>query len=218
MAVDKTMHMARFYRSLYAIIDSSFTGSSSYSRACLSCIRGGASIIQLRMKGHETREILEAAAELAPLCAEHDVVFIVNDRPDIALSCGARGVHLGQRDMPVPEARKLLPENMIIGISTHSYEEVEQALYNKPDYIAVGPLFDTNSKDGSMMHGIGTDILEDIRNITDIPLVGIGGINDTNAAEVIARGCHACAVMGSLYSDPEENSRKIMTAIRERGA
>lgn len=201
---------------LYAILDSSFVKDENYSEICRHLIKGGASAVQLRMKGHESSQFLAVAQEISRLCREHNVLFIVNDRPDIALLSGAGGLHLGQDDMPVDQARRMLPPGMIIGKSTHSRDQALEALYEGPDYIALGPIFNTRSKDGSELKGIGTEIITEVKKDSDVPLVGIGGITADNARDVISSGCEACAVISCLYQNNriEENCRNLVRAMK----
>ncbi|MCP4137052.1 MAG: thiamine phosphate synthase [bacterium] len=200
---------------LYAILDSAFVRNNDYSGTALRLINGGASIIQLRMKSGNTGSILSLAKELAALCRERDVLFIVNDHPDIAVLSGAHGLHLGQDEIPVSEARKLLPNNMIIGISTHSPEQAEKALEQSPDYIAIGPIFGTTSKTADHIPGIGSDVILQIKEKINMPIVAIGGITPDNVPEIIRAGCFCPAIISALYKDDaiEENCREFVEAL-----
>jgi thiamine-phosphate pyrophosphorylase len=192
--------MARFENSLYAICDPSFAGKDLIS-AARSLADGGASIIQLRMKDAPARDILSVAKELAALCRERGIIFIVNDRPDIALAAGADGVHLGQDDLPVADARKILPPDMIIGVSTHSPDEARRAVDAAPDYIAIGPVFDTSSKNGEPLRGTGVDTAGRVAAETGPPVVAIGGIVPGRVAELARAGVKCVAVMSYLFTD-----------------
>ncbi len=201
----------KFENSLYAILDSAFVKNNEYAKTAARLIKGGASIIQLRMKDSSMKVILREARSVAAACREKGVIFIVNDHPEAALLSGADGLHLGQDDLPVIEARKVVPPEMIIGVSTHSAAQALEAADENPDYIAAGPVFDTKSKYGELMKGIGTDIIKDIINKIETPVVAIGGIDHSRIAELKKSGCGCFAVLSYLYKDDkiEENCASI---------
>lgn len=204
--------------SVYAIIDSAFV-KGSYETAARKLLAGGARIIQLRMKREPSGAILRAAELIAPICRGHGVLFIVNDHPDIAFLAGADGVHLGQDDIPVRDARRIITDSMIVGVSTHSYDQAIAAAAAGPDYIAVGPVFGTSSKDGTEITAIGIDPVKKIHAATNLPIVGIGGVTPGNASVMRDAGCSAVAVISFLYRDNalEENCREMAEAM-EMGA
>lgn len=199
-ALGKGGIMKRFANALYAICDPAFAGRDLV-KAARGLADGGTSIIQLRMKEAPAGEILSVAKEMAALCRERDIVFIVNDRPDIALCAGAHGVHLGQDDLPVAEARKVLPPDMIIGVSTHSLEDARKVIPSAPDYIAIGPVYDTSSKYGEQMRGVGVETAGRVVAETGIPVVAIGGIVPGRVADLAGVGVKCFAVMSYLYQD-----------------
>lgn len=205
----------RFKSSLYTILDSSFVEDKAYSETAERLIKGGASVIQLRMKDHAMREIMDAAKKVSSVCMDNDVLFIVNDYPEIAILSGADGVHLGQNDLSVQEVRSLLPVNMLIGISTNSQEQARLAAEDEPDYIAVGPVFDTKTKYGELMRGIGVDIVKKVVEATDLPVVSIGGITPEGVDLLKETGCSSYAVVSYLYKDGniELNCKKIIDHI-----
>jgi thiamine-phosphate pyrophosphorylase len=201
--------------SLYAILDSGFIGNLTYTEAAESMIRGGVSVIQLRMKGEPASSILGTARELAKTCQKSGTLFIVNDYPDIALLAGADGLHLGQDDIPVSEARKIVPGDMLIGISTHTPEQATDALRDSPDYIAIGPLFNTESKYGDLIRGIGTDSIKTIKKVSGVPVVAIGGITGDTIKSVFEKGADSAAMISALYTNGtiEENCRELVNRI-----
>jgi len=211
----KKEKLSAFENSLYSLLDSSFVKNNDYIGTALRLIEGGASVIQLRMKNFPPKEVLSAAGDVADLCREKKVIFIINDHPDIAYLVNADGLHLGQDDIPIAEARRFLPDDNIIGISTHSYEQAMAVRGQSPDYIAIGPVFDTKSKTGELIEGIGTSIVNEIKKDIDIPLVAIGGITSDNVSDVVGAGCSCIAVISDLYRDDniEANSRKILQEI-----
>jgi thiamine-phosphate pyrophosphorylase len=204
-----------FRRALYAILDSSLLGDGNYAAAARDFIDGGARIIQLRMKDAPGAKIFAVARDCAALCDARDVLFIVNDRPDIARCCGAGGVHLGQDDIPPGEARKVAGEGMIIGLSTHSARQALDASSQGVDYIALGPLFDTATKAGTPLKGIGTAVITQVRPGITLPLVAIGGITPENAGMAVAAGADSCAVISALYRHGElaRNCRSMKAAL-----
>jgi thiamine-phosphate pyrophosphorylase len=201
---------------LYAIIDSQKLGGRSHLEVAGQLVRGGASAIQLRHKLDNKDELLAIAQKLKNLCAENNVLFIVNDHLDIALAVGADGLHLGQKDLPVRAARRLLPIDMIVGVSVTTVKQAKEAEGSGADYIAVGSMYPTPSKETAVV--VGLEKLRKVRGAVSLPLVAIGGINQDNAAEVAAAGADAVAVIGAIMQAEsiERASRKIIKAF-ERG-
>lgn len=209
----KRKKIEHFKNSLYAIIDSEFV--DDYAGTAEKLIDGGASVVQLRMKHASRREVLEKAKIVSGICRERGAVFIVNDYPDIAMLSGADGIHLGQDDIPVSEARRILPRHMIIGVSTHSSIEAIEALKEKPDYIAVGPINDTVSKSGEKLAGIGTGIVDEIRSEVSVPIVAIGGITPSDINGLCLSGVDSFAIISYLYKNGEivSNCKKLVDAV-----
>jgi len=160
-------------------------------------ILGGATMVQLRDKNAGTREILEAALEIRDFTKRAGIPFIVNDRIDIAVAAGSDGVHLGQEDMPVDVARRILGRTRIIGISATNLEEAIEAQSRGADYLGVGPIFATPSKEDAA-EPMGPAGLAEIRKQVRIPIVAIGGITEENAGEVIAAGADGIAVISAV--------------------
>ncbi len=125
--------------------------------------------------------MLDRARRIRELCERHEALLIINDRPDIALAAGAHGLHLGLDDVPVGEARRILGDQHIIGVSTHTVEQAKAALADLPDYVAVGPMFASHTKPQD--HIAGTETLIAVRRLTSLPLVAIGGITLENVAQ-----------------------------------
>jgi len=175
-------------------------------------ILGGVRIVQLREKSCSTKEFLEIAKEIKELLKNTNIPFIINDRVDIALAVQADGVHLGQSDMPLEIARKLLGDQAIIGISIEEFDQLHSIPSSANiDYIGVSPIFSTPTKtDTKNIWGI--EGLKKIRRDTSLPIVAIGGINEGNAKEIISAGADSIAVVSYLCSalDPEENAKKIL--------
>jgi thiamine-phosphate pyrophosphorylase len=149
-------------------------------------------LIQLRIKNKSDKFVIEQAKAIRHLCKKNGVLFIMNDRADIAKIVGADGIHLGQKDIDIKDARKLLGPNVIIGISTHSLKEAEKAIAQKPDYIAIGSIFKTATK--PHLKPIGTAAAIRIINKSAIPYFVIGGINAENIAKLIRVGINRVAI------------------------
>ncbi len=207
----------RFRRSLYAILDSSYVKRDDFDDAVTKMIRGGASVIQLRMKETGKEEILTAARDIATLCREGKALFIVNDHVDIAVLAGADGVHLGLNDLRANEARKLIPPDMIIGMTAYTAEDPARIESDGADYVAVGPVFDTvyNSATGPItLPGAGVEVISRARGAVSMPIVAIGGITPEGAGRAISAGADSIAVASYLYTDNkiEENCRALTDA------
>ena len=206
---DKIKHIP----GLYAIIDTQALKGRSHLEVASQIIRGGAKTIQLRDKLLSKKELLPIAQQLKNLCAEHNVLFIVNDYLDIALAADADGLHLGQNDLPTKVARKLLPIDKILGCSTTTVDQAVTAESDGADYIAVGSIYPTTSKETAKV--IGLEGLRQIRQAVTLPLVAIGGITKDNAAEVIAAGASSVAVISAILQaeSPEEAARQIVARL-----
>jgi thiamine-phosphate pyrophosphorylase len=198
---------------LYAILDSWFLGKRNHIKVAEELIKGGASAIQLRDKLTPKAELLPIARKMQKLCTEKGVLFIVNDYLDIALACGADGLHLGQEDLPLSIARRLLPMDMILGGSVNTVEQAKNAEATGADYIAVGSMYPTTSKEKPKIVGVGR--LKQVRGVVSLPLVAIGGINKDNANEVAANGADAMAVISALLGakDIAEAARRIIESF-----
>lgn len=172
-------------------------------------LRGGATCLQIREKTLGDRELLRRARLLRELCGKHGALFIVNDRPDIALSSDADGVHLGQDDLPLTEARRILGGDRLIGLSTHDAEQFHAAVAQRPDYVAFGPLFESPTKPQPQVPGVAG--FAPLRSLTNLPLVGIGGITAVRAGEVRRAGvdvlCACSAVIAA--TDPERAAAEL---------
>jgi thiamine-phosphate pyrophosphorylase len=198
---------------LYAIIDSQKLGGRKHLEVAGQMVRGGAKAVQLRYKGDDRDELLSIAQQLKSLCYENKVLFIVNDYLDIALAVGADGLHLGQRDLPVKEARRLLPIDMLLGVSVTTVEQAKVAEGGGADYIAVGSMYPTSSKETARV--VGLERLREVRGVVSLPLVAIGGINRDNAGEVAAAGADGVAVISAILGseDVEGAARQLVKAF-----
>lgn len=188
---------------LYPITDARLSGLS-HAEQVRRLSAGGATLIQLREKHKSPREFYREAAEALTVARSLGVRLIINDRVDIALALSADGVHLGQDDLPPAAARDLLGAHAIIGFSTHSLEQATAAARLPVDYIAIGPIFETSSKENPDPI-VGLDGLRRVKqSVGQIPLVAIGGIGRENLREVFAAGADSIAVISLLLSDPAQ--------------
>lgn len=192
------MKLPRFYPILdTATLTQRGTALLAASRAFLDA---GAGILQIRHKGHWSRDLFTEAEEAARLCREHKALLIVNDRVDLAMLLDA-GVHLGQDDLAPSEARRLLGPDRVIGVSTHNAEQLTAAAAEPVDYLAIGPIFPTISKE-SPSPVIGPEQIPSLRALARRPLVAIGGITRQNAQAVLNHGADSVAIISDLYPDP----------------
>ena len=200
---------------LYPIVDTDLCAARGTDPIELAeaCLRGGAKIIQLRAKQDTDAAFLSLADRLRTATRQYGAVLIVNDRPDIALMSGAEGVHVGQEDLSVDAIRRLLGPAALVGISTHDQEQVDEALTTTADYVAVGPVFSTETK----TTGYDPRGLSLVRYAArgGKPVVAIGGITLARAAQVAEAGASGVAVISDLLSgDPEERVRSFIAALR----
>jgi len=194
---------------LYVITDEAIAGGLSHAEIAQRAIAGGADVIQLRDKTCGCLELCRIGRALRAITKKTGTLFIVNDRLDVALACGADGVHLGQDDMRAGIARQIAPPGFIIGVSVGSADEAVKAEQEGADYIAISPVFSTASKiDAGTGRGLG--VLREIRRNVSVPVIAIGGINRGNVCDVIAAGADGVAVISGVVGSPD-----ITAAARE---
>lgn len=198
---------------IYPITNRELSGLS-HAEQVRRLAESGCRFVQIREKSASSREFYEAVVEALSIANEVGMKIIVNDRVDIAVAAGAHGVHLGQEDMPAAEARKLLGEEAILGYSTHTVEQALEATKMPLDYIAVGPIYATSTKEDPDPV-IGLDGIKRIRSAVGTrKLVAIGGINVENIAAVIAAGADSAAIISSLYYDPSEIGQRYQALTK----
>ena len=193
---------------LYALTDTRLSGLSHAEQLRL-LAAGGARLIQLREKHAGPREFARDAAAAVAVARSLGVLVVVNDRVDIALACGADGVHLGQDDLDPSAARRLVGPDFLIGYSTHTLEQALAAARLPVDYVAFGPVFPTSTKERPDAV-VGLELLRRVRDALDpaLPLVAIGGITTENARSVLAAGADSVAVASALVGAPDEIERR----------
>jgi thiamine-phosphate pyrophosphorylase len=186
---------------LYLVTDQGSIGAGpgqpTLTDVVAAAVQGGVSCVQLREKQLNTRDFLAQAMALKALLSPLNIALVINDRIDIALACGAHGVHLGQSDMPIAEARRLLPPEVFIGWSVETLDDVRRSDQLPVDYLGVSPIFTTPTKtDTSTPWGL--EGLQSVRRATALPLVAIGGIHAGNARDVLRAGADGLAVVSAV--------------------
>jgi len=194
---------------LYVITDEALAGGLPHVEIARRAVAGGADVIQLRDKTLDFQELTRIGREIRTITKPAGVLFIVNDRPDVAIACGADGVHLGQGDCSPDNARQLAPQGFIIGVSVGNAEEARRAEAAGADYVALSPTFGTGSKsDAGPGHGLAR--LKEVRCAVSLPVIAIGGIGPDNVQDVIRAGADGVAVISAVVSAPD-----ITRAARE---
>ena len=187
---------------LYLVTDQASLRGRTLADVLLAALQGGVSCVQLREKELATRDFVALALAVKDLLAPFDVPLVINDRLDVALACGAQGVHLGQSDMPVALARQLLPPEVFIGLSVENLGDVARAAGQAVDYLGISPVYATPTKtDTAAPWGLAG--VSQVRAMTGLPLVAIGGIHQGNAAQVLQAGADGLAVVSAICSAPD---------------
>jgi thiamine-phosphate pyrophosphorylase len=172
---------------VYLVID-----AAAAATVVPAALEGGVDLVQLREKDAPDEEIVRVGAELLGLCEQHGALFFVNDRPDLAGACGAHGVHLGQDDEPLDSVR----DDVLVGVSTHSREQVDEALRSRADYFAVGPVYETPTKAGRP--AVGLELVSYAARVANKPWFAIGGIDASTAGEVAGAGAARFVVVRAI--------------------
>lgn len=195
------------HASLYLILE------AAAAHVVPAALEGGVDVVQLRDKSAPDGEIVAAGRHLAALCRDRGALFFVNDRPDLALECGADGVHVGQDDAGVEAVRALAGERLLVGVSTHAPEQVAAAEASGADYFAVGPVYETPTKPGRP--AVGLELVRHAAERASKPWFAIGGIDAGNAAEVVAAGATRLAVVRAIRdaTDPRAAAAELRAAI-----
>ena len=202
-------------RGLYVIVDPEATRGRPVLEVAEAVLEGGATLVQLRDKTGELETVLPTARAIKALCESRGALFIVNDDPALAFASGAHGLHLGQEDMPVAEARRIVGPATIIGRSNNTIEEIEASRDAGADYLAVGAVFATSTMGKSRRPVVGTDLITTAKQAADQPIVAIGGITRYNAAEVMRAGADCICAVGAitLADNPKTAAQELVEAI-----
>lgn len=183
---------------LYAVTDRMWIGKQTLYEQIEDALRGGVTCVQLREKKLDYQEFLNDAIKIKNLCKKYNVPFFINDNVEIAIKCGADGVHIGQKDMCLREVRSLVGKNMIIGVSVHNVEEAIKAVKNGADYLGVGAVFSTSTKRDAKL--VSIEVISDICNAVDVPVVAIGGLNKHNISKLFGSGVDGIAIISAIFS------------------
>jgi thiamine-phosphate pyrophosphorylase len=201
-------------RALYLVTDRALCGQRPLEDVIMRAVRGGVAYVQLREKEISTRQFVEEALRIKQLLEPYKIPLIINDRVDVALACGADGVHIGQEDMPYATARSLLGAKAVIGLSVETWEDVEESQKLAVDYIGVSPVFATPTKTDTK-GAWGLAGLAKIKAFSRHPIVAIGGINESNASDVVKAGADCLAIVSAICAanDPEATARALKNII-----
>ncbi|SHI84059.1 thiamine-phosphate diphosphorylase [Clostridium cavendishii DSM 21758] len=202
--------------SLYLVTDRKILKDRDLNKSVTEAIEGGVRLVQLREKDIDTRDFYNVAKELKAITDSKNVPLIINDRLDIALAIDTAGVHLGQKDMPLLKAREILGNEKIIGISVATLEEAIIAEKNGADYLGVGAMFATNSKLDT--RSVTLDTLKNIKKSVKIPVVAIGGINETNIEKLKETNIDGVAIISAILGkrDIIKASKELMDILKHK--
>ncbi|WP_295759450.1 thiamine phosphate synthase [uncultured Oscillibacter sp.] len=200
---------------LYAVTDRAWTGKQTLYEQVEAALKGGVTCVQLREKELDKTAFLQEAKELCALCRRYGVPFLVNDNVEIAIACGADGIHVGQEDLTAGEVRRRVGENMILGVSVHTVEEACQAVRDGADYLGLGAVFPTSTK--TDVEQMSNETLRAICDAVDVPIVAIGGINRGNILKLAGSGVDGVALVSAIFSaeDIERTCRELRAMSEE---
>ncbi len=191
------MRLDKKYMQLYAVTDRAWTGNKTLYEQIKEALENGVTCVQLREKNLDEASFIEEAKKISVLCRQYNTPFIVNDNVNVAIASNADGIHIGQEDMGLKDVRKIVGENMIIGISAHTVEEAKFAQENGADYIGIGAVFETSTKND--VDVIPYEKVKSICDAVDMPKVAIGGINAENILKLKGSGIDGVAVVSAIF-------------------
>ena len=200
---------------LYAVTDRAWTGKQTLYEQIESALAGGATCIQLREKNLSDEEFLKEAFQVKELCENYKVPFIINDNVEVALKCGADGVHVGQKDMQAAQVRERIGADRILGVSAQTVEQAVLAEKNGADYLGVGAVFSTSTKEDA--RPVSHETLKAICEAVSIPICAIGGINKTNILQLSGSGVDGVALVSAIFASPDiEAECRELRALSEK--
>ncbi len=203
------------YMLLYAVTDRAWVGKQSLCEQVECALKGGVTCVQLREKNLDNDAFLAEAKEISKLCKSYGVPFFINDNVEIAVKCHADGIHVGQDDMKAAEVRKLVGDDMIIGVSVHTVEEALEAVKNGADCLGVGAVFSTSTKADANV--LPKETLREICDAVDIPVVAIGGINKSNISSLSGSGVDGVALVSAIFaSENIEDECRLLKGLSEK--
>lgn len=199
---------------LYAVTDRAWTGKQSLYEQVEAALKGGVTCVQLREKELDEDAFLAEAVEIAALCKKYKVPFFINDNVDIAIKCKADGIHVGQEDMMASQVRQKVGKDMMIGVSVHSVEEALEAVKNGADCLGVGAMFSTSTK--MDVDVLPKEILKDICEAVEVPVVAIGGIGKGNMLELSGTKIDGVALVSAIFAAEDiESECRLLRALSE---
>lgn len=209
MKCDKNMML------LYAVTDRAWTEKMSLYEQVEAALKNGVTCVQLREKDLDEEAFLQEAIEIRKLCKEYQVPFIINDNVEIAVKCGADGIHVGQEDMVASDVRNRVGDDMIIGVSAHTVEEAVEAVKNGADYLGLGAVFSTSTK--LDVDNMSAETLKAICGSVDVPTVAIGGISKKNILQLTGSGVDGAAVVSAIFAaeDPGKAAADLLVLAKE---
>ncbi len=193
---------------LYAVTDRAWVGTQTLYEQVEDALRGGVTCVQLREKALSDEDFLQEAKEIHALCRRYGVPFIVNDNVDVAVACGAEGIHVGQEDMAAGDVRRRVGDGVLLGVSVHTVAEAREAVANGADYLGLGAVFPTSTK--TDVDQMPKETLRAICQAVDVPVVAIGGINRGNIGKLAGSGVDGVALVSAIFSASD-----IQAACRE---
>lgn len=216
VAGDMRAKAASGIQGLYVIVDPDATNGRPILEVAEATLRGGVSVLQLRDKAHGKGEILPVARQLKSMCHQAGALFIMNDDADLALASDANGLHVGQGDLPVAQARRVLAPQQIVGRSNNTVAEAMDSQAQGADYIAVGAIYATSTMGKDSSTAVGAGMVSKIKELVSQPVVAIGGINPENIADVARAGADCVCVVSAvtLANDPQAATQELVEAIR----
>ena len=209
MKCDKNMML------LYAVTDRAWTEKMSLYEQVEAALKNGVTCVQLREKDLDEEAFLQEAIEIRKLCKEYQVPFIINDNVEIAVKCGADGIHVGQEDMVASDVRNRVGDDMIIGVSAHTVEEAVEAVKNGADYLGLGAVFSTSTK--LDVDNMSAETLKAICGSVDVPTVAIGGISKKNILQLTGSGVDGAAAVSAIFAaeDPGKAAADLLVLAKE---
>lgn len=200
---------------LYAVTDRAWVGKQTLYEQVEAALKGGVTCVQLREKELDEAAFLQEAKGICALCRRYNVPFIINDNVEIAIACGADGIHVGQEDMAAGKVRRRVGDGMILGVSVHTVEEARQAVQDGADYLGLGAVFPTSTK--TDVEQMSSETLQTICNAVDVPIVAIGGINRDNLLKLAGSGVDGVALVSAIFSAEDiEGACRELRALSER--
>ena len=209
------MRFDKKYMHLYAVTDRAWTGNKTLYEQIKEALENGVTCVQLREKNLDEASFIEEAKKISVLCRQYNTPFIVNDNVNVAIASNADGIHIGQDDMGLKDVRKIVGENIIIGISAHTVEEAKFAQENGADYIGIGAVFETSTKND--VDVIPYEKVKSICDAVDIPKVAIGGINAENILKLKGSGIDGVAVVSAIFGakDIGKATKELYTLVNK---